>query len=277
MTLPLDFHFSQNKLQDYIDCPRRFELRHLLRQAWPSPQTEPVLEQERVMEQGQLFHKMVHQSLLGIPQEQILQSISDPDLLSWWINFQNSGILVDSPANQYVEYTLSAPMTGSRILAKYDLLALEPGKRLVIYDWKTSRKRSSQQFLHDRIQSKVYPCILMLAGSKLNGGIPPFPTQVELIYWFTDYPEKPVRLTYSNEQYQEDTEFLTSLIREIKNTEMDSFPYTLELKHCLFCQYRSLCNRGTRAGSLEEMEDDLAPDTDGTFTIDFGSIGEISI
>mgnify|MGYP007064289961 CR=1 FL=1 len=40
MPLPVDFQFSQNNLQDYLDCARRFELRALRRLAWPAAQSE---------------------------------------------------------------------------------------------------------------------------------------------------------------------------------------------------------------------------------------------
>lgn len=30
MNLPGSFHFTQSSLQDYLDCPRRFQLRYVL-------------------------------------------------------------------------------------------------------------------------------------------------------------------------------------------------------------------------------------------------------
>ena len=44
MRLKPGFHFSQNNLQDFVDCPRRFELLHVLHLPWPAIQSEPVLE-----------------------------------------------------------------------------------------------------------------------------------------------------------------------------------------------------------------------------------------
>ncbi|MCP4541151.1 MAG: PD-(D/E)XK nuclease family protein, partial [Chloroflexi bacterium] len=66
MTLPADFQFSQASLQDYVDCPRRFQLRYVLRVAWPAPEAEPVLENERYLQQGAAFHRLVHQHALGL-------------------------------------------------------------------------------------------------------------------------------------------------------------------------------------------------------------------
>jgi len=63
------FTFSQSSLQDYFDCPRRFQLRYIEHLAWPAVETEPVLENERRQQEGQLFHRMVQQHLVGLPVE----------------------------------------------------------------------------------------------------------------------------------------------------------------------------------------------------------------
>ena len=87
MTLPEGFLFSQSNLQDYVDCQRRFQLRHILHQAWPAVEAEPYLENERRMDQGAKFHKIVHQHLIGVPEEQISASISaDETMQVWWGN-----------------------------------------------------------------------------------------------------------------------------------------------------------------------------------------------
>jgi hypothetical protein len=57
MAINPEFQFSQSSLQDYVECSRRFELRYIERLRWPALQSEPVLEQERHMQQGQRFHQ----------------------------------------------------------------------------------------------------------------------------------------------------------------------------------------------------------------------------
>ena len=69
MILPPDFVFTQGNLQDYVDCPRRFELKYLQRQRWPAAEVDDMVAFERHMEQGAQFHRLVQQSLLGIPPE----------------------------------------------------------------------------------------------------------------------------------------------------------------------------------------------------------------
>jgi hypothetical protein len=49
---------SQSSLQDYNDCPRRFELRYLQRLAYPAIETEPALENEKHQREGEFFHRL---------------------------------------------------------------------------------------------------------------------------------------------------------------------------------------------------------------------------
>ena len=52
MSIDPDFTFSANSLQDYVDCPRRFELKYLLKRDWPAEESEPVLEWEHDLQLG---------------------------------------------------------------------------------------------------------------------------------------------------------------------------------------------------------------------------------
>ncbi len=84
MTLPDDFKFSQNNLQDYVECARRFELRHIERLKWPAVEAEPIAERERYMQQGADFHRMIQQHILGIPVDVLSDAVNDDNLRRWW-------------------------------------------------------------------------------------------------------------------------------------------------------------------------------------------------
>src|SRR5512147_2814511 len=132
---------SQSSLQDYVDCARRFKLRYLDRLSYPALETEPALENEKHQQEGEYFHRLLQQYLIGIPAEQITKFANTPNLQRWWENLQNSKNLTGLPANRsglYPEATLSAPLGKYRLLAKYDLIAVRDGKA-IIYDWKTYR------------------------------------------------------------------------------------------------------------------------------------------
>ena len=275
MALPSDFQFSQASLQDYVDCPRRFQLRYVLQLAWPAQEVEPALENEQHMRQGAAFHRLIHRHTLGIPAEDLSRTVQDADLRRWWHNYlerRPEGL----PKARFPEIVLSAPMGEHRLLAKYDLVAVEPGQRAVIVDWKTSRKRTKRKYLTERLQTKVYPYLLVRAGAHLDGGQPIAPEQNEMIYWFADYPEDPARFAYDVAQYEADGAYLTSLVEEIAGLGDTDFPLATQERRCKFCPYRSLCQRGVRAGTLDEIEDEV--DVGDTFDvdIDFEQIAEIA-
>ena len=284
MTLPEGFLFSQSNLQDYVDCQRRFQLRHVLHLAWPAVEAEPYLENERMMVQGAIFHKIVRQHLIGVPESQISHSITSNEVMQvWWSNYINSTktgnleIINEQGNRHFEEITLSIPLGGFRLIAKYDLLIIQPNGKLIILDWKTSKNHPKRKWLADRLQTHVYPYVLTGAFSGLIGGTPLEPSQIEMIYWFTNYPEHPEHFPYSESNYREEGRVLGNLIATINQSSDPIFPLTLDVNRCLFCTYRSLCNRGVKPGDLQHLEEWLEPETPDEVSIDFDQIGEIEL
>ena len=152
------------------------------------------------------------------------------------------------------EATLSAPLGGFRLLAKYDLIAIENDK-VTIYDWKTYRKRPKSEFLAIRLQTRVYRALLVQAGAFLNDGKPIAPEQIEMVYWFSDFPNDPARFAYTSAQYKRDWDTLQKLSDEIKSAS--SYPLTDDRAKCLYCPYRSYCERGVRAGDVDQAEAEM--------------------
>jgi CRISPR/Cas system-associated exonuclease Cas4 (RecB family) len=282
MTLPADFQFSQGSLQDYVDCPRRFQLRYIQRLAWPAVEAEPPLENERHLQQGAAFHLLVHQHVLGLSPERLSSTITNEDLSRWWHNYLNSELLGSGtaglPASRYPEVILSAPLSGHRLVAKYDLIAVDTGRRVFIVDWKTSHKRPRRKWLAERLQTRVYPYLLIRAGSHFNEGQAFQPEQVGMVYWFANFPKDPERFPYDVARYDKDGAYLASLVEEIKSHSQltdRSFPLTTQEQRCRYCPYRSLCQRGTRAGALDEAEDEPEWGDDLEIALDFEQIAEI--
>ncbi|MDH4208568.1 MAG: PD-(D/E)XK nuclease family protein [Anaerolineae bacterium] len=273
MPLPSDFQFSQNSLQDYVDCPWLFYLRYVRGLSWPAVEAEPALEHEQHLEQGAEFHQLVHQQELGISSEQLSSVIRHPSLRQWWRNFQEKGP-ADVPGVHYPEIVLSAPLAGHRLMAKYDLLAVEPAARGIVLDWKTYHRRRSREWLARRLQTRVYPYLLVCAGSHLNDGQPFEPGMVEMIYWFANFPEQPERFAYHRERYEEDEAYLSALVEEIEALSDAQFELTDDKGHCRFCPYRSLCERGIRAADFLETEEDGEAEEPGIF-LDFEQVAEI--
>jgi len=277
MPLDANFHFSQYNLQDYVDCPRRFQLRHLLHLEWPAVQTGPVIEQEKRMERGTHFHRMVQQVVNGIPPEAITKRIIDPILLDWWTTFLEADPLGKLSERQLTEYTLSASFAGFRILAKYDLLTIEQNRKVTIMDWKTSEHRPKTDWLIQRVQSRLYPMLLVLGGEGLNESKAWRSNQIEMNYWFVQFPDDAEVICYNQERYKRDRQFINAIIEEIITAnEENNFPLTDNPKRCDYCQYRSYCDRGLAASTLETLDDTEQLEEEEAFKIDFEQIGEIA-
>jgi len=261
--LQAPFSFSQASLQDYFDCNRRFQLRYIEQLKWPAVETAPVLENERRQMEGQQFHRMIQQYLLGIPEDKLThmaENSESQNLGRWWQNFliARSGSLLNLAGHFfYPEQSLSAPVGSHRMTAKYDLIAVKDG-RATIYDWKTSHRRPKDEWMAVRFQTRVYRSLLVKAGAHLNKGNPFLPERVEMVYWYADFPEEPAIFPYDPERYMRDWDGLNGLIGEISAKQ--SFPLSEEEKICGFCAFRSYCERGVSAVEGGESEDEIDMD-----------------
>jgi hypothetical protein len=266
---------NQGSLQDFVECRRRFLLRHIRRLAWPAIENEPALENERYMQQGARFHHLLHQHLLGVPEPRLSASLAarpvDEDLRRWWENYlewranhHDFPDLWQPQARLYPERSLAATLDGGeqpvRLVAKYDLLAVIPpdkngsATRLLILDWKTSRRSPSRAYLAERMQTRVYPYLLVQAGERLLG-LPVAPDQVELVYWFAEDPANPVRFPYSQARFLEDERTLNELASLLLRLQDEAdYPLTNDERCCAYCTYRSLCDRGVSAGEQDDEE-----------------------
>lgn len=274
MKLPPEFTFSQNNLQDFIECPRRFELRYLLRQPWPAIQSQPVLEHEQHLRRGEIFHQMIQQHQIGLPVERISAQAYDQTLLAWWEDYLGSQPH-PLPERRFVEHILQTTFGNYRFLAKFDLIAIQPGEKMIIVDWKTGRRKPPRSILSRRIQTRLYPFLLWKCSGALDKTTPYSPEQIEMIYWFTADPLSPEHFPYSRKQAERDGEYLLELVQEIEQDARTFFPLTSQEQRCSLCVYRSLCNRGITAGSAEDEMDEEVDDE--RLDIAFDQIGETEI
>ncbi|PWH13487.1 MAG: PD-(D/E)XK nuclease family protein [Anaerolineae bacterium] len=249
---------SQSSLQDYTDCAQRFQLRYIEQLAYPAVETEPALENEQHMQEGETFHRLIQQHLLGIPAAQVSKLANTAPLQRWWDNYLTWFKFPQPPEAIYPEFSLSAPLPPYRLLAKFDLLARLPTGKFIIYDWKTNRKRPHNESLAIRWQTRVYRAMLAHAGRHLNGGKPIAPEQIEMVYWFAEFPSEPAHFPYSSSQYKRDWDALQGLATEIASAQ--EFPRTEDPKKCNWCTYRSYCNRGTQAAEGEPEESEYQTD-----------------
>ena len=255
MTLPFDFTFSQSKLQDYLDCPRRFYLRHIKNLAWPALEIEPPLVMEKQVENGSRFHQMVHQFLIGFPSAIIRQHVQDePILVKWWDNFERCALIKRLGKNRLVEHMLALTVADFRVVAVYDLIAWDTPDVITIIDWKTAQHRPKRRSMLARVQTGLYPYIVKRSFHHISGMSE---TQPEIVftYWYSEFPTLPETISYTAQMDQSFDEQLHNLISKIASLDHDGFDMTENIRHCLYCRYRSYCNRGSTAGDLNAMDD----------------------
>jgi CRISPR/Cas system-associated exonuclease Cas4 (RecB family) len=257
MPLPSTFQFSQGRLQDYVDCPRRFQLRYVLMQPWPALIVEPPGKAELHMQRGADFHRLAHQHALGLEADLLAATIHDGELARWWQTYLDRPPPGLPGSLQRSEVTVTTPMAGFPLAAKFDLLSVEPGERIVIVDWKTMHRQPQRTALARRLQTSVYRYLAVKAGAGFNNGLRPQPEQVEMIYWFAHHGGATERFPYDREQYAADQIYLAELIAQIEVQQEAVWPLTANERNCHFCDYRSLCDRGVTAGFLEDLEEDL--------------------
>jgi hypothetical protein len=248
MIPPTDFQFSHAALQDFVDCPRRFYLRYIRQLRYPAPESDPLRELDQHVQREARFHKLVHQHQIGIPVKALEATIADETLADWWEAYLEH-LPADLPPKRRADVTLSAPLAGRRLVAKFDLLAI--GERAVIMVWKTAPHRPKRAWLEKRLQTVVYPYVLAQAGAHLNSGKPIPPDNIRLVYWFADEPEQPEVFDYSAAQYKQGGKQLAALAADVLRREGEAdFELTEDVERCLYCSYRSLNERGTKAGNL---------------------------
>lgn len=262
--LASDFEFSQGSLQDFVDCPRRFQLKYLMRQSWPAVEAEPLLDRESNGVLGQQFHRILERYYLlraylseDEAQRVVAETVVNSDVLAgWWAAFQS-----DPPLNLpqdlvLPEFRLAIPFGQYRLLAVFDLLALEFGQRIVIVDWKTGHFRPSRDVVGQRLQTRVYPYVAVKGVEKLFGGVID-PARVTMVYWYVSASSDPHVYHYTRQCFEEDERFLQGLIADVAGRVESGAEWdlTLDEKLCGFCVYRSFCARGWQAEVGLDVDD----------------------
>ena len=280
LELPSTFAFSQSSLQSYVNCPRRFWLAYVEQLSWPALEAQPYDELEQQLRLGGQFHQLVERAEAGLAVDLLTDGLEYP--LDEWFESYLRHRPADLPTEVVeVERVLSVPLAVEggqyRLAARYDLIAVGgegADRRAVILDWKTNKRVTRCSTLQQRMQTLVYPFVLVEASAGLPWG-PLLPEQVEMRYWFTAAPAEAVAFRYSNDLHEANRERFEHLLNEILRGEGErdfcKVPDTDEnrKRFCSYCIYRSRCDRGTEAGNLEEYDEEEFSDVDLERALEF--------
>jgi hypothetical protein len=251
--LPDGFTFNQANLQDFVDCPRRFQLRYVQGQQWPAVMAEPLSEHEAFVRRGAQFHCLVERHQLGLPVAEMASGLSDSVLCTWWDAYLGFEMLHTLSGERFPELRLSAELFGGRVMAALDLVVVEPGSRVTIFDWKTYGRVPRREWLAFRLQTVLYLYLVAVVGPGMLGDWLK-PDMLSMVYWFPVEPGLPVVFRYSQQQQQEDGVRLAGLVQAVLGgSGKDVWSLTSETRLCEYCQFRSRCGRGVAAGVFGEF------------------------
>lgn len=258
--LGAEFRFSQGSLQDYVACPRRFQLKYFAGQAWPAVETEPFLQVEQHFRRGARFHRLVERHQLGVSEELLISSVADDESLRrWWLDYLAYEFLHTLEGERIPEFQMSGDISGKRLVAQADLVVIQPGARVYLFDWKTYSRLPSREWLARRLQTRVYCYLAAWLGVELFGEWF-LPEHLTMIYWVVgDAGGGEYVFPYSQLSFVDDAAYLGNLVDEIVGRieyENDRvWPLALSEAHCRNCVYRSLCDRGMYAGVFGESNE----------------------
>jgi hypothetical protein len=272
-SIPLQL--NQTSLQDFLDCPRRFELGFLNDTRWPAAYSSPLSRYEILTEIGTKFHLLCQQFFIGIDPALISSSITDPDLLILWQSFLPYGrTLLPYPSAS--EQILRIPYHDHYLLAKYDLIIQISSEEYLIIDWKTSPKKPSRTALANRVQTYLYPFIFQQAGKDLFAADEIQPSMIKMQYWYPLADEPEEFFPYSEALHRDSSLTIESLIAQIKDLVSSSqqFPLTDDHTHCKYCIFRSFCERGLETDQIPPGTDIESEDLSNVH-FDFDLIKEI--
>lgn len=254
-----DFVFSQSNLNTFDYCRRRFYLRYIKQLIWPA---QLVSDQQYTLDRdaGLRFHRLVHQYFLSFDTDllrKVAETDPDPNIAVWFDTFLSSQMSrLEGKLFPEAQYTTT--IAGHSLIAKVDLLQIDSGK-VNIYDWKTSKQLPKRHTLQKNLQSKVYPLVISHVFNKDKNG--PNIGTLTMLYWEANFPEQTIEINTSQADWQSSEDEITEIIQFILSLNEEEFPATPEIRKCLWCEYRSYCQRGAEAQSSEDMQEiDLMDD-----------------
>lgn len=239
---------TQTQISAYERCKRFYYLKYVSRLVWPVEVTD-----RRQIRQGEDFHLLIRQLLMGFPRSSLLVP-ADSENLSGWLDVFQREDPIGKPDMIFPEREVTVNYADVLWLGKFDALAVYDGE-IRIFDWKTSGRKPDAAHYLSSPQTRLYRFLAKTCAARLLGasqhGIPA--ENIEMVYWFPEYPEETIRLPYSEEAYARDVTWLRTLSRTMTSLNEEDYPLTENLRRCNHCDYRTHCFPGTAIQDVPEI------------------------
>lgn len=246
---------SQSQIRDYQECRYRYYLTYIQKLTWPAPVTPTYAAMEKAMLDGQTFHQFVNRFVEGIDAQDENNENESEKIRRWITNFRQFNPLPGT-AQIFSEIELAVPSNDILWIGKYDIIAVQE-KQLTIFDWKTAAKVSNPRSYSESPQTLLYRYILYRSSPRFfEDGKTIDPKNLQMIYWFPAQPDKPIRINYSEEQFQADQVYFDKIGKELSENDAAHYPQTEEINRCRHCHYMTYCGRIHEDEEEENQEQD---------------------
>ncbi len=230
---PHDLVLSASSLTQLDRCARLFRYLYVDRLIQP---TGAALETEEQVTRGKLLHRLIELSTRG-PVTELLTTL-EPTLRLWWQSFERSPH-VHPQGRVLSELPLWVQYNGWRITARLDRVVIL-GDKVLIYDWKTEKKRTPDRYLAESWQIRLYPFLVHRCAEQLLGKTIP-PGAIEMEVWFAQFPDQPYRMAYTTAQLRVDEAALAHRLQQLESLIQRDFPLTTDTTICERCLFRTRC------------------------------------
>jgi len=249
--------FSATTLQDFIDCKRKFKLKYIDHLSWPAPLSQLNTKYSEAITRGRKFHQLIQQHFIGIPDYELFNSIQDHTVRQWLKNALSFEISSEKQTKKMVEYHVSYINKGVLLTGVIDLLLISPDSGMKIIDWKTGLSKPNLDRYKSRIQTRLYPYLLLQSPAFSANRFEGLKTQeITFNYWFTNFPEHSLSFTYDRQNFNQDDAYFDDLITTITLTPVEEMLMTHNIDLCRSCPFQLYCGRNIQADYFDIQESD---------------------
>lgn len=238
------FIYSQNSINTYKSCPRKFKYKYIDKINWKYDDIESR-EYYDSLKIGSEFHLLCERYFSNIPLG--INENTNSKFKAWIEKIKKLFPMNDEDSKIYLpEYEVRLNLDGDIITAKYDLIIIDKDN-IEIWDWKTENVKLEYKNVNNRIQTIIYMLLAKEVVCKIfNLNIKH--EDIKMKYYQPQFDDKPIEILYSEEKHKSNKVNISRYIDMIKNTnykEDDNYKYQLikNDKHCKYCEFNKLCNK----------------------------------
>ena len=243
---------SQSQIQNFQDCHWKYYLAHVQRLAWPTPVSPAFQKIDENLQLGKAFHLYVHRYIQGILPAP--HTSPDPAITKWIENFIAFNPLPEN-AVIYSEKEITVMSDDFIWLGEFDALTIQENT-LKIFDWKTTTNPGKEKTLRASPQTRLYLYLLFENRYRFTANKEMKAENLEILYWYPNFPATPVRIQYSQEQVHADEAYLRQMAVSMLSDKPEDYPQTTDEKKCARCRFQTFCHRGTDLQDIDTDEID---------------------